>query len=580
MNTKNATCKRISGVFLMENLNIWLKKQFIFGKTGVQNKFVLFAFFCLISVFCQAQRIEDDDNRPGFNLNKPEREEWLRDLGFGLFIHWAHDSQLGIVISHSLAGASDDYCRRYFDELPKTFMPDKFNAAKWARLAKIMGVKYVVFTTKHHSGFCMWNTKTTNFGIMNTPYKKDILKELTEALRNEGLAIGFYYSPEDFKFLYDNGILINRGDLKFAPEFVAKYESFIEAQCRELFTEYGKIDILFIDGEPKEPAKYTGWKLQPDLLVTRGAINTPEQTVPGTASDLLWESCITMGTQWQYKPTNDDLKSGTRLIELLIETRAKGGNFLLNIGPHPDGYIPKEQEERMREIAAWMFINQESIYNVRPWIITNEDNLWFSRSKDGKNVYVYITGIPDWTRGVRKEVLLRSVKATANTRGSILGQNDKVLEYSNRVPDTRVKQTPDGLIVSCVRAQRVYNDSKWPNPVVVKLENVEPALEPPQIVTVSAGKEEGKVYMKGKIIATGDSKQLKAGFLFRPYAGFVENLYSKDWQESSFVEISATGEYSVEVSNLKTYTDYEYRAIVKHPLISISGESKRIRITD
>jgi alpha-L-fucosidase len=534
----------------------------------------------MATLLCRAQRTESDDNRVGFNLNKPEREEWLRDLGFGLFIHWSHDSQLGIVISHSLVGASDDYCRRYFEELPKTFIPDKFNADEWARLAKVMGVKYVVFTTKHHSGFCMWDTKTTGFGIMNTPYKRDVLKELTDALRKEGLAVGLYYSPEDFKFLYDNGILINRGNLKLTPEFIAKYETFIEAQCRELFAEYGKIDVLFIDGEPKDPAKYTGWKLQPDLIVTRGAINTPEQTVPGTAANTLWESNITMGTQWQYKPTGDDLKSGTRMIEILIETRAKGGNFLLNIGPHPDGYIPKEQEERMREIAAWMFINQESVYNVRPWIVTNEDNLWLSRSKDGNSVYVYVIGIPDWQRGSRKEFLIRSVKATADTRGNVLGQNDMALEYSNQIPDTRIEQTPEGLKVSCVRAQRIYNNNKWPNPIVIKLENVEPALEPPQIVTVSAKNEGGKVTMKGNLVVAGDGKQLKAGFLFRPYAGFAENLYGREWQESAFVEISAAGEYGVEVSDLVQDLEYEYRATVKHPLITISGEIKQIRVSE
>ncbi|MDR3252212.1 MAG: alpha-L-fucosidase [Tannerella sp.] len=429
-------------------------------------------FVCMAAVLCTAQRKEEDDNRVGFNLNKPEREEWLRDLGFGLFIHWAHDSQLGIVISHSLAGASDDYSRRYFNDLPKTFNPDRFDARKWAQLAKITGVKYVVFTTKHHSGFCMWDTKTTDFGIMNTPYKKDILKELVAALREAGLAVGFYYSPEDFKFLYDNGIPVNRGNLKISESLSKKYDAFIEAQCEELFTQYGKVDILFIDGEPKDPAKYTGWRLQPDLLVTRGAVNTPEQFVPGEPSDALWESNMTMGNQWQYKPTNDELKSGTRLIELLIETRAKGGNFLINIGPHPDGYIPEAQEERMREVAAWMFINQESVYGVRPWVVTNEENLWFTRSKDGKAVYVYITGLPDWARGSRKEFVLRSVKATATTKASVLGQNDLVLEYSNQIPDTRFEQTPEGLKVSCVRAQRIYNNNKWPNPIVLKLENV------------------------------------------------------------------------------------------------------------
>ena len=540
--------------------------------------FLQFFFLYLFSVVCFAQRREEDDNRAGFNLNKPEREEWLRDMGFGLFIHWSLDSQLGIVISHSLAGASEDYCRRYFNELPKTFVPDRFDARNWARLAKITGVKYVVFTTKHHSGFCMWDTQTTGFSIMNTPYKRDILKDLTEALREEGLAVGFYYSPEDFKFLYDNGQIINRGDLKYDASFTKKYETFIENQCRELFTNYGKVDILFIDGEPKDPAKYTGWKLQPELVVTRGAVNTPEQTIPGVASDELWESCLTMGTQWQYKPTNDELKSGGRLIEILIETRAKGGNLLLNIGPHPDGYIPVEQEERMREMAAWMFINQESIYNVRPWIITNEDNLWFARSKDGKSVYVFITGIPDWTKGTRKEFILHSVKATAQTRAGVLGQNDKVVEYTNTVPDTRFEQTPEGLKVSCVRAQRIYNNNKWPNPIVLKLENVVPALDPPQIITVSASVASGKLVMKGTLAKTSDNQALKVGFMYRPYAGFVENMYNKEWQKSIFISINQTGEYSIEIPDYVKGMEYEYRAVVEHPQITITGETKRVRV--
>jgi len=366
--------------------------------------------------------------------------------------------------------------------------------------------------------------------------------------------------------------------MKYDAAFTKKYENFIEIQSRELFTNYGKVDILFIDGEPKDPAKYTGWKLQPDLLVTRGAVNTPEQTVPGTASDVLWESCITMGTEWQYKPTNDDMKSGTRLIEILIETRAKGGNLLLNIGPHPDGYIPANQEERLREIAAWMFINQEAIYNVRPWILTNEENLWMSRSKDGKSVYVYFTGIPDWARGARKEFILHSIKATSNTRASVLGQNDKIVEYTNIIPDTRFEQTPEGLKVSLVRAQRIYTNNKWPNPIVLKLENVVPALDPPQIITGNASVVSDKLTMKGTVAKTGDSQKLKVGFWYRPYAGFAENLYYTDWNKSVFVDIDKTGDYSIEISDFNKNTVYEYRAVVVHPLITITGETKRVSV--
>ena len=124
--------------------------------------------------------------------NKPEREQWFMDAGFGMFIHWSLDSQLGTVISHSMAGASDDYLYRFVHELPSTFNPRKFNPEDWAVLAKLAGMKYVVFTTKHHSGFCMWNTKTTGFNVMNTPFKRDITREIFDAFRKQGIAIGIY----------------------------------------------------------------------------------------------------------------------------------------------------------------------------------------------------------------------------------------------------------------------------------------------------------------------------------------------------------------------------------------------------
>src|SRR5215213_896806 len=122
--------------------------------------------------------------------NQPDRLEWFRDQGFGLFIHWSLDSQLGTVISHSLAGASDDYARRFFNELPKTFNPRKFYPDDWAALAKLAGVRYVVFTAKHHSGFAMWPTKTTPYNIASSPYGKDIFGEVMKAFRAQGIAPG------------------------------------------------------------------------------------------------------------------------------------------------------------------------------------------------------------------------------------------------------------------------------------------------------------------------------------------------------------------------------------------------------
>ena len=434
----------------------------------------------------RAQTVDTEPHLAG-NRNLPEREEWLRDRGFGMFIHFSHDAQLGTVISHSVVGASKDYLDRYFNELPQSFNPYKFDADRLAGLAKLAGMKYVVFTTKHHNGFCFWDTKTTDFSIMNTPYGKDLLAELIGGFRRAGLGIGLYYSPEDFWFLYENDVIIRRKEVEMDEKTRRKYDRFIEKQTEELFSNYGKIDVLFIDSEMKEVCMETAYRIQPELVITRGAVITPEQYIPGLAMDWLWESNATMGTQWNYKPTNDDVKSGAKLIELLIEARAKGGNFLLNVGPHPEGNLPYEYETELREVAAWYFINHEAIENVRPWIMPNEENIWFTASKDRKSVYAAIIDHDVWPRCERREFVLGSVEATVDTRISVLGQNDLVCEYNpDADPESRFEQKEDGLHISIMRAQRIYNNHKWPNPVVVKLENVKPALEPLSVETHEA----------------------------------------------------------------------------------------------
>jgi len=541
------------------------------------KKIFLLIIIALLATSSWAQideKVQGDDN-----LNKPERQEWLRDMGLGMFIHWSMDSQLGTVISHSMVGASEDYLDRYINDLPQTFNPQDFDPYKFAIQAKLAGMKYIVFTTKHHSGFCMWDTKTTDFNITNTPYGKDLLKEYVEAVRKAGLGVGLYYSPEDFKFLHDNGITIRRRGLDLSEEIKEKYNALIRQQTHELFSNYGKIDVLFIDGSPKAPCKDEAWKLQPDLVITRGAVSTPEQKLPGIANDNLWESCITMGTQWQYKPTNDDLKSAGKSIEMIIETRSKGGNLLLNIGLDPYGEIPDPEARNLTEMSAWYFINQEAILNVRPWIITHEENIWFTASKDKKTVYAHLTGISDWKKGDRKEFIIGSVKATANTKISVLGQNDLVVEYSPESdPKSRFKQEDDGLHISVVRAQRIYNNGKWPNPITVKLENVEPALDPPAVITKSAKLRDGKLELKGELVKMGDLDKLRVGFEYREYAGFVENLYVTGWDKSKVLDLSHKEDYAITIDDMEKDKVYEYRAVVIHPQMRIYGDIKKVTV--
>ena len=433
------------------------------------KKLVVLVLLITNSYAIQAQEAEM------LNLNKPEREQWFAGLGYGMFIHWSFDVRLGMVISHSMVGASEDYLDRYVNELPGLFNPEKFNADKWAREAKMAGMKYLVFTSKHHNGFCMYDTKTTDFSVMNTPYGKDVTKQIIDACRKEGLAVGLYFSPDDFYFLYKQGTLISRTRPEAQAENNEALNEYTKKQMRELMTRYGKIDIVFLDGISQfaktELAKVC-WEINPDVVVTRGAIPTPEQKTPDSALPSPWEACYTLGNQWQFRPTNEEYKSAGKVIEKLIEIRAKGGNFLLNFGPDAEGNFPPEQLAILNEISLWMFINKEAFENTLPHQPVREENLWFLMGDQGKTAYVFIPG-DDWKYGERKTFLIKSFESTDQTRISVLGHNGKVLEYQKEVdPSPKFSSTENGLEIDIMRAQRIYNDRNWKNPIVVKIEEL------------------------------------------------------------------------------------------------------------
>ena len=429
--------------------------------------------------FCgPGARAADADDLSIGSLNKPDRLEWFRDQGFGLFIHWSVDSQLGTVISHSLVGASDDYTRRFYEELPRTFNPRQFHPEDWAALAKLAGVRYVVFTAKHHSGFCMWPTATTDFDIAHTPFARDITGEILGAFRAQGIAPGLYLSPDDFWWLWKNGKPITRGIPSVQPAQNPGLMRHDQDQVRELMTRYGRIDVMFFDGEA-QGLRELAWSLNPELVVTRGAIQTPEQTVPDQPLDGPWESCLTMGTAWQYQPTLEHYKSAQQCIELLAETRAKGGNLLLNVGPKPDGQLPIEQEERLREIALWMFVNSECIYSVRPWKVTHEGNIWFTKAKSEDTLYAIVEQSTPWPDGPGREFVLKTVRAGEGTQVSVLGENGSVYEYEpSIIPKATFHQEKDGLHVRAMHVQRLRDSRQWPDPVVIKLTHVQPVTAP------------------------------------------------------------------------------------------------------
>jgi alpha-L-fucosidase len=504
--------------------------------------------------------------------NHPDRVEWFRDQGFGLFIHWSVDSQIGSVISHSLVGASEDYTQRFFEDLPKTFYPRKFDPQDWAALAKLAGIRYVVFTAKHHSGFCMFQTKSTSFGIMNTPFQHDLTGDIVKAFRDQGIAPGIYFSPDDFHWLHEHHIAIRRNVDEVSPEKNSELLAYDQLQVKELLAQYGPISVIFFDG-PAGGLREVAWATQPEIVVTRGALQTPEQYVPGIPLEGAWEANLTMGTQWQYKPTNETYKSGKQLIMTLVETRAKGGNLLLNVGPKPNGELPIEQEERLREIALWMTVNREAIYAVRPWVITNEGDVWFTKKKDASTVYATVSG-DRWKYGQWRDVTLRSIRTTAASEVTVLGQNDRLLEYRpDVIPKTTWKQDSTGLHIRAMHAQRLYNNREWPNPVVLKITNVEAAFEPPIVKTVNAvwNSANGSVTFHGALEKTGNAPSLAVGFQYQHIRGLDVDERSESWHDTEFKTVSGAGPFEIPLRDLKPGEAYAFRAVVRHPLVTMYG---------
>ncbi|MEW5980334.1 MAG: alpha-L-fucosidase [Acidobacteriota bacterium] len=340
-----------------------------------------------------------------------DRLEWFKDQKFGLLVHWGPYSQWGCIESWPLVEVEKwarpedlrpwversknmESFRRDYWSLSRTFNPTRFDPVKWASAAKQAGMKYLVFTTKHHDGFSMFDTKLTDYRITapDCPYSKnprpDIALELFKAFRAEGLGIGVYFSKADWHhpdYWSTEVPALTRNpnyDPLKNPEKWGRFVKFVQGQIKELMTGYGPIDILWLDAGQVRPPKQDlqmdrvvamARKHQPDLIVVDRAVAskhqdylTPEQQVPDKPLlDHAWETCETMGTQWSYKQ-EDRYKSSCELIHMLVNIVAKGGNLLLNIGPQPDGELPAVAVERLNEIGDWMRVNGEAIYATRP----------------------------------------------------------------------------------------------------------------------------------------------------------------------------------------------------------------------
>ena len=361
-----------------------------------------------------------------------ERLEWLKDQKLALMMHFGMYSQMGIFESWALSDAdaywsrvqidwTDDaeaFKRQYWD-LWKSFNPVRFQPEKWARLAKDGGFRYLVFTTKHHDGFCLFDTKYTDFKVTNPdcPFSKnpraDIVKNVFDAFRAEGLGIAAYFSKPDWHcedFWEDHGLgrTVSRMptyDVKKHPGKWARFREFTKNQIVELVRDYGPVDVIWLDGGQVQ--KKTGLdigiediiaearKYNPALISadrTAGGpcenVITPEQTVPPRPLAVPWESCITMGTGFSYR-YDDTYKSPRELVHLLLDVVAKGGNLALNVAPGPDGRLPEPAIERMEALGAWLRANGKGVYATRPAAPFAEGDWRFTGSKDGKTTFAF-----------------------------------------------------------------------------------------------------------------------------------------------------------------------------------------------
>ncbi len=471
-------------------------------------------FFPVLLVFSLATFVQSQEHQAYFPDPNPriqQRLEDWKDLKFGLLMHWGTYSQWGIVESWSICpedlswatggrkkGVSDSYNGyvEQYEDLIHTFNPTQFDPEKWAAAAKEAGMKYVVLTTKHHDGFCLFDTKYSNYKSTSKdcPFssnpRSNISKEVFSAFRKEGMWTGAYFSKPDWHSDYywwkkfpPSDRNCNYSIQKY-PEQWQKFVDFTHNQINELMTDYGSMDILWLDGgwvrkttddEVKNylAEQYEGsrWarnpqnqdinmeaivkearQKQPNLIVVDRAVQgphqnylTPENHIPELGLPYPWETCMPMATSWSHVP-NDVYKPSNELIKKLVDIVSKGGNFLLNVGPRPDGSLDTAAYARLRDLGAWIKVNGEAIYGSRMYTTFAEgDNIRFTQSKDAKTQYVFLFNYPTDT------VELSKLPFSAQTKVQMLGSKQQL----------KWKNTEKGVAINIPPSMKGLSNHVW-----------------------------------------------------------------------------------------------------------------------
>ena len=409
-----------------------------------------------------------------------DRTGWYRNAKFGMFIHWGPYSVASVEASWPImVPKPGGITEAEYRALPKSFNPTKFDPDAFVDLARTAGQEYMVFTTKHHDGFCMFDTSYTDYKITNTPYGKDIVAQLAKSCAADGMPLGFYYSPPDLHHPdFRDTTRLARENWNGEPERPEwpTYLEYMKLQLTELLTRYGPVALIWFDGLHHQE-KYGGARfidlireLQPATLVNdrigaEGDFETPEQfiptaiptkgivltgvdpsvsrqlknTVPKPEDFRLWETCMTINNTWAYNKNDHNYKSDQTLIRGLVEVASRGGNFLLNVGPQPDGQIQPEFQQRLRAMGDWLRLNGDSIYATTYGPIQGSAGL--RTTAKGKSIYVHVF---DWSppaveiAGLEGRVLAARLLANGRPLSFLQDENKLRIDLPPQAPDANV----------------------------------------------------------------------------------------------------------------------------------------------
>jgi len=395
---------------------------------------------------------------------------WWREARFGLFIHWGPVSLKGTEIGWSRGGerrgtgGTGDIPLEVYDNLYREFNPVEFDAREWVQIALNAGMTYLVFTSKHHDGFCMFDSALTEYKITNSPFQRDVVRELADACHEAGLKVGWYYSPPDW----------HHPDYRTANH--ARYIEYLHGQLRELCTNYGKIDILWFDGLGGTAEDWDAEKLvtmirelQPGIVINDRAglpedHATPEQRVGAFNRNRRWETCMTICNQWAWKP-DDTMKTLDKCIDVLVRTAGGDGNLLFNVGPMPDGRIEPRQVDRLAEMGAWLGQFGETIYGTRggPYM----PSAWGASTCKNSRVYLHVL---DWNQVKDGRIELPPLPRAIIRHELLTGGAVKL------------ENTPEALILHFDASARVEPDTILALEVEGNAEDLSPIPLPTEIV--------------------------------------------------------------------------------------------------